>query len=131
MSPDLILTLAVILPPIAAVAAYMAWADVRERRAARVATPFENADILVNGAFRPARLVLAGGRPLRLRFTRAEDDESWWDDLEFPYVRIRRTLPEGETITVDIRPLAPGEYAFFCAEGSKRGTLVIADGEES
>jgi plastocyanin domain-containing protein len=48
--------------------------------------------------------------------------------VEFPYARVLRELPEGKTVTVDVGPLEPGEYAFFSARGRMRGTLVIEDG---
>lgn len=109
------------------VGAYFWLADRREAREARARAGVQEASVLVNGGYHPARVVLKGGRPIRLRFTRTDDGESWWDDVEFPYARVLRELPEGETVTVDVGPLEPGEYAFFSARGRMRGTLVIED----
>ena len=125
MSADMMLVLTVVLIPVTWVGAYFWIADARERRAAREAANVQEADIVVNGGYRPSRLVLAEGRPLRLRITRTSDGESWWDDLEFPYARVARALAQGDTVTVDVGPLEPGEYALFSALGTMRGTLVI------
>jgi len=102
---------------------YFWLADRKEGRESRA--PVQEMDVLVNRGFHPARVVLTGGRPIRLHFTRVRDGESWWDDLEFPYGRVRREIPEGKTITVDLGVLDPGEYAFFGGEGAIRGTLVV------
>lgn len=128
MTADLIFALVVVVIPVIGVSAYFWRADREERRAPREPADVQVADILVNGGYQPARVVLASGRPLRLRFTRTHDGESWWDDLEFPYAGVLRELPEGETVTVDLGPLEPGEYTLFCGLGSMRGTLVIEKG---
>lgn len=65
------------------------------------------------------------GTPDPSAFHPHERWENWWDDLDFPYARVLRELPEGETLTVDVGPLDPGEYAFFSGQGSMRGTLVV------
>jgi plastocyanin domain-containing protein len=127
MQTDLWVAIVVVLIPIVAVNAYFWRIERRDRRRARNLNPPQDAEILVNGACRPGRVVLRAGRPLRLHFSRTDDGEAWWDDLEFPYARIVRELPEGGRVTVDVRPLAVGEYTYFCAEGTKRGTLVIED----
>ena len=110
------------------VGAYFWRADRREARDGRAGSGVQEADILVNGGYHPARVVLKSGSPIRLRFTRTKDGESWWDDVEFPYARVLRELPEGGTVTVNVGPLEPGEYAFFSGMGRMRGTLVIEDG---
>lgn len=125
MLTDLQLALVVALVPVAVVALYFWRVERREHRLRREASPPQEAEILVNGAFQPSRVVLRPGRPSRLHFTRTNDGESWWDDLQFPYARILRELPEGERVSVDVRPLEVGEYTYFCGRGTKRGTLVI------
>lgn len=119
--------IATILAAVGWVGAYFWLADRREALEDRAADRVQELSILVNGGYHPARVVLKEGSPIRLRFTRTADGESWWDDVELPYARVLRELPEGETITVDIGPLEPGEYAFFGAGGKMRGTLVIED----
>lgn len=109
------------------VTGYFWIADRREASAAR--RPPQEVDVLVNGGCHPDRVVLRRGRPIRLRVSRTSDGESWWDDLEFPYARILREVPEGETITLDVAPLPAGEYAYFCGQGTMRGTLVVQDEE--
>jgi plastocyanin domain-containing protein len=105
-------------------------ADRREAREARDKREVQEVDVLVNGGYHPARVVLRQGRLIRLRFTRTHDGEPWWDDVEFPYVRVLRELPEGESATIDLGALHPGEYAFFSARGRMRGTLVVEGGTE-
>lgn len=128
MTADLWTVLVVVLAPIVAVGGYFWRAERRERARLRRAYRPTVGEILVNGSCSPARLVLPSEEPLRLLITRTDDGEPWWDDFEFPYRRVKRELPEGETVVVDLQPLGPGEYAYFCAQGTKRGTLVVEPG---
>lgn len=128
MTSDLSVVLVAVVLPVVTVCAYFWRAGMQERRAAREAADIREAHILVNGGYHPSRIVLPGRRPLRLNFVRTRDGESWWDDLAFPYAGVRRELPEGGTVTLEVGPLEPGEYALFCGLGSMRGTLVIEDG---
>ncbi|MDP2958252.1 MAG: cupredoxin domain-containing protein [Longimicrobiales bacterium] len=130
MATDMTALYATVLVAVGWVGAYFWLTDRREAREGRVGAGVQEANILVNGGYHPARVVLKRGSPIRLRFTRTEDGESWWDDVEFPYARVLRELAEGETVTVDVGPLEPGEYAFFSGKGRMRGTLVIEDGIE-
>ena len=108
------------------VAAYFWQSDRREAREERTRPEdVQEVSVVVNGGYHPERVALRRGRPIRLHVKRTHDGESWWDDLDFPYARVLRELPEGETVTVDIGPLEPGEYAFFSGMGKMRGTLVI------
>lgn len=103
----------------------------KEAREARgIAGELQDVSVLVNGGYRPDRIALRRGRPIRLSFQRTYDGESWWDDLDFPYARVLRALPEGETVVVDVGPLEPGEYSFFSGLGTMRGTLVV-EGEDA
>lgn len=111
--------------PVVGVALFFWRADRRERRETAAGPLPQEVDVTVNGGLHPSRIVVREGRPIRLRFTRTNDGESWWDDVEFPYVRVRRELQEGETVILDVGALEKGEYAFFSALGTMRGALVI------
>jgi len=125
MPTDWIVIYGAIITPTLVVAVFFWRADRRERRGAQAGLRPQEVDVRVNGGFHPARVVLREGRPIQLRFTRTNDGESWWDDVEFPYGRLRRELQEGETVTLDVGALEEGEYAFFSALGTMRGALVI------
>lgn len=125
MSTDWIIIYGTIVIPVVGVALFFWRADRRERREAQDGPSPQEVDVTVNGGLHPSRIVLRAGRPIRLRFTRTNDGESWWDDVEFPYVRVRRELQEGETVILDVGVLEKGEYAFFSALGTMRGALVV------
>lgn len=125
MSLEWITMLTTILIPPAVVAGFFWRADRREMRARRAARRWQDAVVRVNGGLHPDRVLVGEGEPIRLRFSRADDGESWWDDVEFPYARVIRELPEGETVILEIRPLTAGEYAIFAGMGTMRGTLVV------
>lgn len=129
MSPDLIVVLVTVLVVLGWVGGGLWLADRREARERRRRCAPQVADIEVDGGFSPSRPKASPGRPVRLRFRRAEDGDSSWDDVEFPYAWVREHLPEGGTATLDLAPLEPGEYAFFGAGRTMRGTLVVENGE--
>lgn len=126
MTTDMIAIYATVLVAVGWAAGYFWLADREEAREARAKDgEVQEVSVLVNGGYHPDRITLRRGRPIRLRFRRTNDGESWWDDLDFPYARVVRELPEGETVVVDVGPLEPGEYTFFSGLGTMRGTLVI------
>lgn len=44
----------------------------------------------------PNGVTLPPGVPIRLRFRRTNDGESWWDDVEFPYGRVCQDCREAK-----------------------------------
>ncbi|MFQ5679328.1 MAG: cupredoxin domain-containing protein [Gemmatimonadota bacterium] len=86
----------------------------------------QEAFVRVKGGYDPDLIVLEAGRPARLHFTRQET-AACSERVLFPDLGISRSLPAGETVTVEIGPQPPGEYPFACQMGMLRGRLVMTD----
>lgn len=82
--------------------------------------------IRVRGGYDPDLIVLSPERPTRLHFNRQET-AACSEMVTFPDFDISRRLPTGETVTIDLDPLAPGEYGFACQMGMLRGKIVVPD----
>lgn len=80
--------------------------------------------VLVAGAYRPDRIVVAAGQPSRLVFTRTT-----WDGctaaVVFPTLGITRDLPTNQAIVVDLPALPAGDYPFHCPMHMIHGTLEV------
>jgi plastocyanin domain-containing protein len=80
--------------------------------------------IEVSGAYKPDRVEVKAGEPIRLVFTRTT-----WDnctrEVVFPTLKVRKSLPTNKAVTIDLPALAPGEYPFECGMAMIKGTLVV------
>lgn len=88
-------------------------------------------EVVVEGAYKPQRIEIAEGEHVRLRFVR-KDYGPCTREVVFPKLNIRRELPTGQPVTIDLPTLAPGEYAFKCGMNMIKGLLVVtAAGSQS
>jgi plastocyanin domain-containing protein len=78
--------------------------------------------ITVDGGYRPDRVVVTEGRPVRLSFHR-QDSNACLDELLIPDFGISIRLPIGQTTTVEFTPTKAGEYAFTCGMRMFRGVI--------
>jgi mono/diheme cytochrome c family protein len=82
-------------------------------------------EIVVEGGYKPARVEVGAGKPIRLKFIRREYG-GCTREVVFPALNIRRELPPNRAVTVELPAnLAPGEYEFKCGMDMIRGTLVV------
>jgi len=104
------------------------WFHWGPRRATRAATAggHQEAAIEVKGGYSPDVLVVAAGKPVRLRFTRRETS-SCTERVVFDGLDLSRALPTGEEVVIDLPALDPGEYPFACQMGMIRGKLVARE----
>lgn len=79
---------------------------------------------VVDGGYRPARVEVAAGERVRLRFVR-RDYGGCTREVVFPTLGLRRELPTGRPVTVDLPALPAGETPFECGMGMVRGTVVV------
>ncbi|MFZ5852106.1 MAG: cupredoxin domain-containing protein [Actinomycetota bacterium] len=84
----------------------------------------QEATVLVNGGYRPDTLVVKAGLPVRLDFRR-EESSGCSERLVFAEYGVDTALPQGQTVSVDLRPDRPGVYPFTCGMGMLRGRLVV------
>jgi plastocyanin domain-containing protein len=85
---------------------------------------FQEAMILVKGAYNPDVIVVQHGEPVRLTFLRQET-VACSEKVLFPDFHRTAELPEGEQVRVEFTPEQPGEYEFTCGMGMLRGKLIV------
>ena len=73
--------------------------------------------------YTPAEVTAAAGAPVRLMFTRTSD-YGCGQQLVFPDLDIRRDLPLGEAVAVDITMPASGSVRFTCGMDMYQGSVV-------
>lgn len=76
------------------------------------------------GVYTPARIEVAAGQTVRLRFLR-KDPSPCAEKVLFDDLGIAADLPIGQPVELTITPKEPGEYAFTCQMQMYRGTLVV------
>lgn len=84
----------------------------------------QEALIIVEHGYRPARIELALGVPAVLRFDRRENDPCSEMLVSELLPSSYRLAPHAETI-VRFTPMAPGTFAFTCGLGMYSGLLVV------
>ena len=121
------LGLLVVLAGCAALAASVTcwvWLRARPKRAVLAPDGIQEAGIIIRDRYRPPVIVASCGIPVRLNFTRDEEDPCS-EKVIFPDFGISRSLPAHRTTTVVLTPKGEGEYLFTCAMGMYQGTVVV------
>ncbi len=92
---------------------------------AQPAVPSDAIRVRVSSAgYEPSRIEVHRGQPVKLAFTRT-DAENCGGTVMFPSQNIRRELPVGLTVLVELTPQASGELNFTCGMNMYRGALVV------
>ena len=85
---------------------------------------FQEVNVVISGRYRPDRLVVQQGRPVRITFLRLEEDPcSEW--VIFSAFGLEMPLPPFRKVTLSFIPDRPGEFLFTCRMGIYRGKLVV------
>jgi plastocyanin domain-containing protein len=92
-------------------------------RAASGGPPVRKVTITAKG-FEPARIEVAPGQPVTLRFTR-KVDPSCGDAVDVQGDPVRHMLPLDTPIDVKLTAPASGEIAFACPMKMYRGAVVV------
>jgi plastocyanin domain-containing protein len=82
--------------------------------------------ITVDGGYRPDRVVVVVGKPVRLSFHRL-DRNTCLDEVLIADFGISISLPVGQTTTVEFTPTKVGEYAFTCGMRMFRGVIEVKE----
>jgi plastocyanin domain-containing protein len=99
------------------------WFWLSKPRAQRAASAV--IDVTVDGGvYTPARIEVAAGRPITLRFLR-KDPSPCAEKVLFDALGVSADLPIGQPVELTVTPPAAGEYAFTCQMQMYRGTLVV------
>ena len=73
--------------------------------------------------YHPAEVTAAAGQPVRLVVTRTSD-EGCGQQIVFPDLGIRRDLPLGTPVAIDLTMPATGRVAFTCGMSMYQGAIV-------
>lgn len=80
--------------------------------------------IVVDGGYEPNRVEIVQGERVQLKFVRNEAGDCT-REVVFPALGIRKELPEGKPVVIQLPALAPGEYEFKCGMNMIKGKLVV------
>jgi plastocyanin domain-containing protein len=83
--------------------------------------------VVEGGVYTPARIEVAAGRAVKLRFLR-KDPSPCAEKVLFDDFGIAADLPIGQPVEISITPEKAGEFAFTCQMQMYRGTLVVRQG---
>lgn len=90
-----------------------------------VKVPADAIKVTVSGAgYEPSRIEVKKGQPVKLAFYR-KDAENCGGEVVFPKLNVRKKLPVGQTIVVEVTPQESGELAFACGMNMMKGALVV------
>ena len=81
-------------------------------------------EVVVEGVYRPDRIVVKEGEPVRLKFLRKEYT-GCTREVVFPTLGIRRELPPMQPVEIDLGRPAAGEIPFHCGMNMIHGTVVV------
>ncbi len=74
--------------------------------------------------FDPATIDAKVGQPIKLAFFRP-NAANCVREVIFPTLGIRKELPPGETVVVDITPIRSGPLLFECGMKMRKGQLIV------
>lgn len=107
-----------------AIAFVMWWFWLAKPKARRVETDRPIEVIVDNGVYTPARIEVAPGRTVTLRFIR-KDPSPCAEKVLFDDLDISADLPVGRPYDITLTPDKPGEHEFTCQMRMYRGSLVV------
>lgn len=86
--------------------------------------PAQELEVTVEKGYRPARLTARAGSPMRVTFLRNETS-GCSKEVVFPGLGIRRALPTGEKVSIDLPPQPAGVVPFTCGMGMMKGGIDV------
>ena len=84
----------------------------------------QDVQVRVKGGYDPDVIVVKQGKLVRLHFNRQES-ALCSEMVVFDKIGQSAKLPEGETVTIEFTPQAPGEIPFQCQMGMLRGKVIV------
>ncbi len=81
-------------------------------------------EVVVDGGYKPDRIVVTEGERVRLKFVR-KDYSPCAREVVFESLGIRRDLPVDAPVLIDLPALSPGEHEFKCWMKMLRGVIVV------
>jgi plastocyanin domain-containing protein len=81
-------------------------------------------EVVVDGGYKPGRIVIIEGERVRLKFIR-KDYSPCTREVVFASLGIRRELPTNVPVVIDIPPQSAGEVPFTCGMNMVKGAIVV------
>lgn len=81
-------------------------------------------DILVKGGYKPENIKVKKGRTTTLVFKRT-DPSSCLEEVVIPDFKIKKYLPLGEKVEIDITPEKSGVYKIHCGMNMFHAKLIV------
>ncbi|HBL52055.1 MAG TPA: copper-binding protein [Candidatus Blackburnbacteria bacterium] len=81
-------------------------------------------DITVDGGYTPNIITVPRGKTTIINFTR-KDENDCLSEVVLGDFKIKRDLPLGEKVTVEINPQKTGEYTYSCGMNMYRGKIIV------
>ena len=102
--------------------AFIYWFFLMKKEKAVIAGDF--VDITVSGGYSPDTIAITKDKKITLRFTR-QDKSSCLEEIVIPEFKIRKFLPLGKTVAIELNPKKAGEYEFVCGMNMFHGKLIV------
>lgn len=100
------------------------WAKKPAAPVNRAAGAVQRATVVIDGGFSPANVQVRAGRPVELTFIRKESS-GCGATVQFPALKLKRTLKPGQKTTVSFTPKKSGPLQFTCGMEMYRGQLTV------
>ena len=84
----------------------------------------DEVEIIVEGGYKPASVVIPLGKTTKLNFFR-KDPSSCLEEVILGDFKIRKFLPLNEKVTLEVIPQKKGEFGFSCGMGMFHGKLIV------
>lgn len=82
-------------------------------------------EVAANG-YTPKTIGVKKGQPVKLEFFR-KDEDNCGEELVFPSLNIKKDLPVGKAVVVEVTPSESGEIKFACGMDMLRGKLIVTE----
>lgn len=81
---------------------------------------------VTESGYTPKNIEVKKGTPVKLEFTRTSE-EGCGEEVMFESLNIKKPLPIGQPVLIEVTPDKGGELTFVCGMKMLKGTLIVAD----
>lgn len=81
-------------------------------------------EVLVDGGYKPSVIKIKKGQKTTIMLTRL-DTNSCLEEFVLPDFKIKKYLPVGKKVEIEITPDKPGEFAFHCGMNMFHGKVIV------
>lgn len=94
------------------------------KREEAVTVASEEADILVDGGYKPSVIKIKKGRKTKISLIR-KDTNSCLEEFILPDFKISKYLPLNQKVIIEITPNKAGEFSFHCGMNMFHGKIIV------